>query len=131
MPPGLPPTPADKALREEARWVLYILGGMGWCLVEGAGVLAGVFQPAFLAGGGIVLILTTLVWLLRAPARWLMGRMMIAHMMTLDILDQSLQRCLRRQAIRRRGSLGSGPTSSGSSGSTFPGRPDDRNGDDG
>jgi len=129
MPPDQP-TPADKALKQDARWARGLVTGMFWNLGVGAATLSGT-NPHYLAGGGISLILITLAWMLLAPARWLMGRMMIAHMMTLDILDQSLQRCLRRQAIRRRGSLGSGPTSSGSSGSTFPGRPDDRNGDDG
>jgi len=120
-PPGLPPTPADKALKQEASWAKGLVTGMFWNVLVGAAVLSGQVNPDYLAGGGIALILMTLIWLLRAPARWLMGRMMIAHMMTLDILDQSLQRCLRRQAIRRRGALGT----------ASPRLPDDRNGDDG
>jgi hypothetical protein len=120
MPPGRP-TPADRALKQEAWWARLVVTMMVWCLGEGAGVLFGPFQPGILAGGGTALILVTLTWMLRTPVRWLMGRMILVQMMALDILDQSLQRSLLRRAIRRRGSLGSGPTSDGSSGSTSPG----------
>jgi len=128
MPPeGL--TPADKALKREADWARGLVTGMFWNIPMGAAVLSGKIDPSYLAGGGIALILMTLAWLLRAPVRWLVGRLILVQMMALDVLDQSLQRSLLRRAIRRRGPLGSGQTSDGSSGSTSPRLHEDGNGD--
>ena len=119
----MPPPEADQeraraALRREIRWVRLILTQMWFALGIAIFILTHSdprpYQSIYGCTGAIIVL--TSLWLLQPAIHWLTVRTHFLWLLVTDAADHLLQRYLKHRAIRRRGSLDSGPTKDISSG---------------